>query len=201
VAPKFTSIKRDDSWMARGSAKQVGKQGWTGHELDPDNMSIPIKRRNKCYRIFPKGGKLFGGYGIELAFPIERTLEIMDRLIELVAANEGNQLFHTAPVAIRFVQPATAYASPQYDRETVMFEVLMSKGTKGGEQALGLIEEAMLHEPDVRVHWGLRVDRLSRHNADFRRMYPRWNRFVSTFRRFNRQGTFHNAFTDRIGLS
>ena len=115
--------------------------------------NCPIKRRNKCYKIFPKGGKLFGGYGIELAFPIRRTIEVMDRIIKLAEANDEDRLFHTAPVAVRFVDSAKAYASPQFRRKTVMFEVLMAKGTKGGERALGKIEEAMLHdEPeDIRV--------------------------------------------------
>jgi hypothetical protein len=196
--PKLANLKRDDSWMARAAVKKSGKHGWTGEELDPDKL--PIKRRNKCYKIFPKGGKLFGGYGIELAFPIDRTIEVMERIIELAEENDENRLFHTAPVAVRFVAGAKAYASPQYERETVMFEVLMAKGTKGGAEALALIEEAMLHEPDVRVHWGLHMDRLSEHNADLGRMYPRWDRFVATFRRFNAQRTFSNDFTDRIGL-
>lgn len=197
--PKFTDLKRDDSWLGRSSVKQTGKHGWTGEALQPDKL--PIKRRNKCYKIFPKGGKLFGGYGIELAFPIERTLAVMERILALAEANDDNHLFHTAPVAVRFVAPAQAYASPQFGRETVMFEVLMSKGTKGGEESLALIEENMLHEPDVRVHWGLHVDRISRHNADFTRMYPHWPRFRVIFDRFNQKGTFHNTFTDRIGLS
>lgn len=201
-------LKRDDSWMARAGVKSTGKHGWTGEELDPDKL--PIKRRNKCYKIFPKGGKLFGGYGLELAFPVERTIEMMDKIIALAEANHENALFHTAPVSIRFVAPASAYASPQYAEDppnspygngTVMFEVLMAKGTKGGEQALALIEEAMLHEDDVRVHWGLHFDRITTQNASFQSMYPNWNRFVDTFERFNEQGTFHNAFTDRIGLS
>jgi len=197
--PKLANLKRDDSWLGRGSVKQTGKYGWTGEELQPEKL--PIKRRNKCYKIFPKGGKLFGGYGIELAFPIERTIEVMERIIALAEANDENRLFHTAPVAVRFVAPAQAYASPQFDRETVMFEVLMAKGTEDGEEALALIEEDMLHEPDIRVHWGLHVDRISRHNADFTRMYPNWSRFKATFDRFNQKGTFHNKFTDRIGLS
>ncbi len=96
---------------------------------------------------------------------------------------------------------ATAYASPQYGRTTAMFEVLMAKGTEGGAEALALIEEAMLRDPDVRVHWGLHMDRLSSRNTDFRAKYPRWGAFEATFRRFNAKGTFHNAFTDRIGLS
>ena len=196
--PKLADLKRDDSWLANMAVKQTGKRGWTGRELDP--AKLPIQRRNKCYKIFPRGGKLFGGYGIELAFPIARTFEVMDRIIELAQQNTEDRMFHTAPVAIRFVKAAGAYASPQYGRETVMFEVLMSKGTTDGVAALKLIEEAMLHEPDIRVHWGLHMDRLSSSNSSLRRMYPRWDRFTATFERFNQAGTFRNEFTERIGL-
>ncbi|MDT7042005.1 FAD-binding protein [Candidatus Nitronereus thalassa] len=197
-----------DAWIAKKGVRASGKIGWMGEEIKP--KETPIKRRNKCYKIFPKGGKLFGGYGLEVAFPIERTIEIMDRIIELAEENKSNKLFHTAPVAVRFVAPTTAYASPQYadpndnvsafDQGTVMFEVLMAKGTEGGMQALQLIEEAMLDERDVRVHWGLHFDRINSRNTNFERMYPKWPQFRATFQRFNRQGTFKNVFTDRIGL-
>ena len=197
--PKLADIKRDDSWMARKGVKTTGKYGWTGEELNPEKL--PIKRRNKCYKIFPKGGKLFGGYGIEFSFPYKRTFDVMDRIIRLAEANDDNKLFHTAPVAIRYVAPCKAYASPQYERETVMFEVLMAKGTRKGPEALALIEEAMLSVPGVRVHWGLNMDRMTADNCDLTEMYPMWPRWMATFRRFNRQGTFQNKFTRRLGLS
>ena len=197
--PKLGDLRRDDTWMARQVIRQTGKRGWTGRELDPDKL--PIQRRNKCYRIFPKGGKLFGGYGIEVAFPLTQTFEVMDRIIDVAETNADDRLFHSAPVAIRFVAPSRAYASPQFDRETVMFEVLMAKGTAGGVQALRLMEREMLTVPGVRVHWGLHVDQINENNADFARMYPRWDRFRRVFRRFNQEGIFHNDFTARIGLS
>ncbi len=181
------------------AVKDGGKVGWTGEELNPENL--PIQRRNKCYRIFPKGGKLFGGYGLEVAFPIARTVEIMDRIIRLAEANDGDKLYHTAPVAIRFVAPSRAYASPQYNRATVMFEVLMSKGTKKGPEALKIIEQALLSEPDIRVHWGLNLDQMTADNSDLRAMYPRWSRWMRVFRRYNEAGTFHNDFTRRLGIS
>ena len=199
----FTKLKGDDSWLARTAVTNGAKRGWKGGALDPDTHRdrVPAKRRNKCYKIFPKGGKLFGGYGIELAFPLERTVEMMDRLLELAAENEGAGRDHTAPIAVRFVAPSKAYASPQFGRETVMFEVLMAKGTEEGAGSLRRIERAMLEEPDVRVHWGLNLDQMNEERVDLAAMYPRWPRWRETFRRFNRQGLFHNAFTRRMGIS
>lgn len=195
----MTDLSPDDSWMAPAAVRQSGKRGWLGQDLDLDK--IPIKRRNKCYRIFPKGGKVFGGYGLELAFPIDRTLEVMERIFTLTDANDAAGRYHTAPIAIRFVKGSEAYASPQYHQSTVMIEILMAKGTKGGARALADIEKAMLGEPDMRVHWGLHMDQMNQQNADFARMYPKWPQFVTTFRRFNQRGTFTNDFTERIGLS
>ena len=36
--PVFTSLKRDDGWMAPSPVKQSGKHGWTGEELDPEKL-------------------------------------------------------------------------------------------------------------------------------------------------------------------
>ena len=82
-----------------------------------------------------------------------------------------------------------------------MFEILMAKGTEDGATALALIEEAMLHEDFLRVHWGLSMDRVRNDNMPFAERFPMWNRFAQTFRRFNANGTFSNGLTDRIGLS
>lgn len=197
-----------DAWISKKAVRASGKRAWMGEAIRPNQT--PIKRRNKCYKMFPKGGKLFGGYGLELAFPIERTVEIMDRLIELAEANKDDRMFHTGPVAIRFVKPTRAYASPQYadpndrtsafDNGTVMLEVLMAKGTQDGTKALKLIEANMLNERDVRVHWGLHMDVMDRRNANLQQMYPKWPEFRRVFRRFNQSGTFRNRFTNRIGL-
>lgn len=214
----LSDLKKDDSWLALSATKSGANRGWEGEKFTAEDMDkIPIKRRNKCYKIFPKGGKLFGGYGIELAFPIRRTFEIMELIMERAAENTADGLFHTAPVAIRFVQPAKAYASPQYARHrpdgtpnprddwaegTVMFEVLMAKGSEDGASALAIVESQLLSQPDIRVHWGLSMDQVNDDNFPFAERFPMWDRFVATFRRFNAQkGTFHNAFTDRIGLS
>lgn len=204
----FSDILPGDAWIAKKAVRATGKKGWLGEEINVDE--IPIKRRNKCYKIFPKGGKLFGGYGTELAFPIERTIEIMDWIIELAEQNREENLYHTAPVAVRFVAPTTAYASPQYanpndkmsefDNGTVMFEVLMAKGTHEGVSTLKDIERDMLSDQDIRLHWGLNMDIINSDNYPLTEKYPKWNEFVEVYRRFNSRGTFSNRFTERIGL-
>jgi len=199
LLPKLTSFTKDDSWLGRSAVKQSGKISWNGEMIDAEDMP-KIKRRNKCYKIFPKGGKLFGGYGNEFSFPAERTIEMMDKLHKFIKQNDRDLLFHTAPVAVRWVAPSNAYASPQYKRTAVMFEILMAKGTKDGPRALERIENFMLHEPDVRVHWGLNLDQMNMNTVDLNRAYPKWRQFKTVWRRFNKKRTFANEFTNRIGL-
>jgi len=190
-----------DAWIAKTATRGGVARGWMGEALDPDTIrdDIPIKRRNKCYKIFPKGGKLFGGYGIELAFPLHRIYDVMDRIIALAEENRDDRHYHTAPVAVRFVAPSRALVSPQYNQETVMFEVLMAKGTKGGADALRRIEEQMISDPDIRIHWGLNLDVMR--SVDMENMYgENWQIFSRIFRRFNARRIFANDFTDRIGL-
>ncbi|MEM8980150.1 MAG: FAD-binding protein [Pseudomonadota bacterium] len=205
----ITDFSKDDSWLGRQAATFGASRGWLGDEIRPSEH--PIKRRNKCYKIFPKGGKFFGGYGTEIAFPIEQTIPAMDRILELTARNTRQGNYHTAPIAVRWVAPCAAYASPQFadrrdrigafDNGTVMFEVLMSKGTEDGAEALRLIEADLMDEPNMRLHWGLNLDVMDERNYDPASRFPQWPAFQATFQRFNQSGTFHNPLTDRLGLS
>ncbi len=185
----------------RGSAKipvrTSGKQAWQSMWPDPEEQAPD--RRNKCYKIFPKGGKIPGGYGIEVAFPIADTFTVMDRIIRVAANAERAGRFHSAPVAIRYVAPSKAWASPQFGRETVMLEVLMAKGTPDGRETLENVERELLKLPNVRIHWGLEMDVMS--GTMLPQMYPQWNRWMKAYRRFNARGTFNNTFTDRLGIS
>jgi hypothetical protein len=185
----------------RGSGKipvrMGGKHAWQSMWPDPEEQAPD--RRNKCFKIFPKGGKIPGGYGIEVAFPIDDTFTVMDRIIRVAANAERAGRFHSAPVAIRYVAPSRAWASPQYGRETVMLEVLMAKGTEDGRETLENMERELLKLPNVRIHWGLEMDVMS--GTMLPQMYPEWERWMRAYRRFNARGTFNNTFTDRLGIS
>jgi hypothetical protein len=193
IVPKLV---KDSSKLA---VLQYGRHPWEGESAD--QTSHAPDRRLKCYEMFPQGGKVFGGFAIEVAFHYSETFRVMDRIIELAEQSVARGRRHTAPVAIRYVAPSHAYASPQYGRETVMFEVLMVKGTPQGKETLEDIERELLKLPGVRIHWGLQMGVMSNAGDQLRKMYPRWDAWMSVYRRFNAGGTFNNKFTDRLGIS
>lgn len=195
--------------LAHSAVYAFGKEEWPGLAADP-TQPAPY-RRNRCYEIFPQGGKIFGGFASELAFPRRDFFRIMDRIIEIAEESQEEGDTHSAPIALRLVAPSKAYASPQYGRDTVMFEVLMTKGTRHGREMVEKVEQTLLEEeagPDrdaediMRLHWGLQMSLMQADGqAQLRRMYPKWDAWMRTYAKLNAQGTFNNTFTDRLGIS
>jgi L-gulono-1,4-lactone dehydrogenase len=199
-----TKVLKDSSKLA---VLSYGKHGWEG--MDANQTDHAPERRLKCFEMFPQGGKIFGGFAVELACNYHETFTVMDKIIKLAEQRAGDhpRKFFTAPVAVRFVAPSKAYLSPQYGRKTVMFEVLMMKGTHEGKETLEKIEDTLLElnvdgaEDRVRVHWGLEMSRLKDAATQLAGMYPRWAEWLKTYEEFNVSGTFNNSFTRRLGIS
>ena len=72
---------------------------------------------------------------------------------------ERGKLVHTSPIALRFVAPSDAYASMMHGQPTMMIELIMVDGTRGGDELLAGYEErarrprrAPALGPDQRAH-------------------------------------------------
>ena len=67
--------------------------------------------------------------------PVEgdRHLETVDRILEIADESaQERELFHTSPIALRFVAPSRAYASMMHGQPTMMIELILVAGTRGG---------------------------------------------------------------------
>ena len=79
-----------------------------------------------------------------------------------------------------------------------MIEVPNLVGNVGGFEILDRILRD-LWKVKPRVHWGLNFDQLT---EDYiKECYPKYDKFVEVLHQMNSNGTFNNAFTDRVGLS
>src|SRR5213078_4078768 len=111
-------------------------------------------------------------YSMELGVALDgdRHVQAVDRIIEIARErSEADGLYHTSPIALRFVAPSRAYASMMHDRATMMIELIMVDGSRGGYALLDGYEER-LADLDVRPHWG----QLNALTADrVRALYPR----------------------------
>ena len=106
-------------------------------------------------------------------------------------------LVHTSPIALRFVAPSKAYASMMYEQPTMMIELILVVGTRGGDRLLAGYEEG-LADLGVRPHWG-QINALD--GARVAQLYPRWGDWLAVQHRFNASGVFRSPFTDRVGVT
>jgi hypothetical protein len=137
---------------------------------------------------------------MELGVSLEgnRHVECIDRLLQIAAERrKKDRLVHTSPIALRFVAPSRAFASMMHERPTMMIELIMIVGTRGGERLLAGYEER-LADLDIRPHWG-QINALTGERVA--QLYPRWADWLAVQRRFNASGVFDSPFTARVGIS
>jgi L-gulono-1,4-lactone dehydrogenase len=135
----------------------------------------------------------------ELAVPVEGDahLRAVDRILDIAGElARSRRLFHTSPIALRFVAPSAAYASMMHGRPTMTIELILIGETRGGRTLLAEYERR-LADLGARPHWG-QYNVLDEHAGA---LYPRWADWLRTYERLNASGVFDSPFTDRIGIS
>ena len=154
---------------------------------------------NVSYKVFNIGeANELPAYSMELGVAVDgRHVEAVDRILAIAAERAGEGLFHTSPFSLRFVAPSRAYASMMYGQPTMMIELIMVAGSRGGVALLEGYEDA-LEDLGVRPHWG-QVNALDA--AQPPRLYPEWDRWLAAAREYNASGVFDSPFTARVGIS
>jgi FAD-linked oxidoreductase len=97
------------------------------------------------------------------------------------------------PIEVRFVAPDDALLSPAHQRETVYIAVHAFKGMPWEPYFRAV--EAIADEHGGRPHWGKRHFQTA---ATLAPRYPGWERFAGVRARFDPDGVFSNAYTDRV---
>ena len=142
-------------------------------------------------------------HSMEIGVPAEgdNHLRAVDLIIQVAeeCAKRPRRLFHTSPIALRFVAPSRACASMMHGRRTMMIELILISETRHGRELLAE-HERRLAELGGRPHWG-QYNTLGADDAYLARLYPRWQAWLDARERFNASGVFDSQFTDRIGLS
>ncbi|HEX8752850.1 MAG TPA: FAD-binding protein [Solirubrobacterales bacterium] len=154
---------------------------------------------NVSYNVFNIGeANKLPAYSMELGIAVDgRHVEAVDRILALAAERAGEGLWHTSPFSLRFVAPSRAYASMMYDQPTMMIELIMVAGSRGGIALLEGYEEA-LEDLGVRPHWG-QVNALGPERPS--QLYPKWSSWLAAEREYNASGVFDSPFTRRVGIS
>jgi L-gulono-1,4-lactone dehydrogenase len=153
------------------------------------------------YKVLNIGAaNLLPAYSSELAVPIERHAEAVDRLIAVAARHRDlGRVYHSGLVSLRFVKASPAYMSMMHGRDTMMIELIQANDTEGGYELLGAYEEA-LYDIGGRPHWG-QVNTLTGSHDTLRRMYPEFDRWLAVHDELNASGVFDSPFSKRVGIS
>jgi L-gulono-1,4-lactone dehydrogenase len=152
------------------------------------------------YKVFNIGeANHLPAYSMELCIALEggRHIEAVDRMIEIARLRAEEGIYHSSPVSLRFVAPSGAYASMAYGQATMIIELIMVTGSRGGYALLEGYED-QLAELGARPHWG-QYNTLT--GDSVRRLYPKWEDWLEVERQFNSSGVFDSIFTRRVGIS
>ncbi|MGB7686273.1 MAG: D-arabinono-1,4-lactone oxidase [Solirubrobacterales bacterium] len=154
---------------------------------------------NVSYKVFNIGeANKLPADSMELGFAIDgRHVEAVDRILEIAAKRAKEGIYHTSPFSLRFVAPSRAYASMMYGQPTMMVELIMVTGSRGGQALLVGYEDA-LADLDVRPHWG-QVNAIEPEQPE--KLYPMWDRWMAVEGDYNASGVFDSPFTKRVGIS
>lgn len=156
---------------------------------------------NISYKIFNIGIVNYtDAVAIEMAFDLQQTVEGIERAFEIADTFKQQGIVHSAPVAVRFVKPAENLIAMQYGRATTMLEIIIVQGVNGDQELLQTYEQTLMEEFSARPHWGLDV-KILQGDEWAKKLYPRWDDWISIYQQFNSQGVFDGRVTDRLGIS
>ena len=97
------------------------------------------------------------------------------------------------PIEVRFVAPDDSHLSPSHERDTCYIAVHQDR-KMDWEPYFREVEE-IARSYGGRPHWGKRHFQTAETLAP---LYPRWDDFQKTRARLDPNGTFTNAYTDRV---
>lgn len=170
---------------------------WTLNRLVDDEFTGP------SYRVLNIGAaNVLPARSMEVGVPVDAAgthIEAVERVIRVAGEFRAlGNVFHTAPIALRFVKRSPALLSMMHGRETtMMIELILLDGTYGGPELLAAYEDA-LRPLGGRPHWG-QVNHLTR--AEIEGLYPDLTAWLEVHAELNATGVFDSPFSHRVGIA
>jgi hypothetical protein len=175
-----------------------GALDWTLNRLVDDEFTGP------SHRVLNIGAaNVLPVRSMEIGIPVDEAgahVEAMERVIGVAAEFRAlGSVFHTAPIALRFVKRSPALLSMMHCRETtMMIELILLEGSYGGPELMAAYEEA-LRPLGGRPHWG-QVNHLNR--TEIERLYPAgFATWLDVHGELNSTGVFDSSFSRRVGIA
>ncbi len=127
---------------------------------------------------------------MEYNIPAEHFVTVINEINECIKREKFRVHF---PLECRFVRSDDIFISPASNREAAYIAVHMYKGMEYSEYFRAI--EAIFRKYQGRPHWG-KLHTLS--GAEFRQLYPEWERFQAVRRKLDPQGFFLNEYLGTI---
>jgi hypothetical protein len=153
---------------------------------------------NVSYKVFNIGeANALPADSMEMGIAVDgRHLEAVDKILAIAAKRAKEGIYHTSPFSLRFVGPSRAFASMMYGQPTMMIELIMVTGSRGGNSLLIGYEDA-LASLGARPHWG-QINAIE--SGQPHELYPMWDRWMAVEGEYNGSGVFDSPFTKRVGI-
>jgi FAD/FMN-containing dehydrogenase len=148
--------------------------------------SVEGSRRDRSYRIYP-GGFMIPFHELEYYVPMERGLEAVQRVQELIHTDHRDQKY---PIEVRWVKQDQGYLSPFAHRDTTVISVSGAPGTNYWPYLRDV--DSVLQDFDARAHWG-KLHFLTRDRLE--KLYPELDAFLAVRLEFDPNGVFLNDHT------
>ncbi|MGK7394268.1 MAG: FAD-binding protein [Candidatus Cyclobacteriaceae bacterium M3_2C_046] len=164
------------------------------------------KYEHKGYKVLYQGVEKMKKYAFdaEFAFDMDAQMvhftqaidKIMERAKQLASENH---LYQTSPLGVRFVKRASAYITPEFQRDVCYLDAPCLIHTKGADDIINIYQEIMLECGGI-PHWGKINNKLNGRPDLIRKFYPRFDKWQTTMKTLNPRGTFDSDLSDRLQL-
>lgn len=156
------------------------------------------------YKVFNVGtANLVPAYSAEIGVPVDDDdthIKAVERILEIAAKHRKlGDVYHTAPIALRFVAPSKAYLSMMESRATMMIELIQMTRTEGGMELLAAYEDELI-KLGGRPHWG-QLNWLTADDHLIASLYPRYDDWLDVRGRLRASPVFDSPFSKRVGIS
>jgi L-gulono-1,4-lactone dehydrogenase len=176
---------------------------WTPWMLDMALKGLADREyTDKSYRVFNIGrANDLPAYSAEIGVPVDDAgthVEAVERICEIADQHRSvGEIYHTSPIALRFVAASPAWMAMMEGRPTMMIELIQMTRTEGGLELLAAYEDA-LYELGGRPHWG-QINTLAAGRLES--LYPRFHDWLEKQQELNESGVFDSPFAKRVGIS
>ncbi len=188
---EYVSEVMIENW-ALGAVSRLGRRSPSRVPALSEFVSSKIgnaTKQDRSYRVYASQRRV-KFTEMEYAIPRRNAAEAVTRILDAAERSDPPVGF---PIEVRFVAADDAMLSPAHERDTCYIAVHQYEGVPWEGYFRSV--EGVMEDYGGRPHWGKRHFQTA---ASLAERYPRWADFAALRARLDPEGSFRNAYTDRV---